>query len=388
MKALSVCLGMHYAWFLILLSCHSRPVVAQRVTDIRLSATTAVFDIPDERFTEITSVRELRDGRVLVADRRENRVVLVDFANAKATPIARTGDGPGEYRRVGQLSELSGDSSLLADVDGGRWIILHGSQVVETIPPQRAFAASLGIMLSGSDRFGRVLGAVGLSFSSRGLKLRETADSIGLVLGDRSSLTLDTIARLRGRGQAGLCIAARGSRSRNRVPCNPLASEDLALLFTDGWIAVAKTEPYRVDWRTSDGRWIRGQPLQRDTVRVDDTVKCAVLALRSGVGASSCEPNGYEWPQIVPPFLAASSGMVGVGAATLLAAPNGNVLIRQFSPTTRAPTEYYLVDRRGSLVGTLALPSDEAVVGFGSSAVYVAKTDAFGLQSLRRHRWP
>ena len=50
-----------------------------------------------EPFTQIASIRELRDGRVLILDRRDRIVLAVDFHTGKSTTVGREGTGPGEY---------------------------------------------------------------------------------------------------------------------------------------------------------------------------------------------------------------------------------------------------------------------------------------------------
>jgi hypothetical protein len=73
-----------------------------------------------EPFTDVGSIRELSDSRVIVVDARELTVKLIDFRSGTATTIGRSGEGPGEYRWPSRLYPLSGDSTLLHDGSGGR----------------------------------------------------------------------------------------------------------------------------------------------------------------------------------------------------------------------------------------------------------------------------
>jgi hypothetical protein len=354
-----------------------------------LRAANARFDVADEQFTAITSIRELSDGRVLVADRRENRLAVVDFARNRSSPVGRTGSGPGEYRLVGWVFPLSSDSSLLSDAGTRRWLLLAATEIVETIPAEQALNQLAG--LSGTDQFGRVLGVVGISQSTMLLRIREYADSLGVVLGSRSGNKVDTIARIRGRGSAGRCMTVRRGEGRQRPvssACNPIATEDLTLLFWDGWVAVATVDPYRVSWRDAEGRWIRGPTLPYEAVPLDERDKCAVLGGPPRLGlAGPCATTGYDWPAAMPPFLSINVGASAPFAPTALATPDGNLLIRR-APTVRFNgTRYDLVNRRGVLIGRLTLPGNEAVVGFGLKSVYVVDTTELGLQRLRRHPW-
>src|SRR5688500_18828012 len=77
-----------------------------------------------EPFTEIGSIRELRDGRLIVVDARELTVKLVDLRAGTASTIGRTGDGPGEYRWPGKLFALPDDKTLLQDNAAGRLLLI------------------------------------------------------------------------------------------------------------------------------------------------------------------------------------------------------------------------------------------------------------------------
>src|SRR5687767_13032239 len=70
----------------------------------------------------ITSVRELRDGRLLVTDPQGRGLVLIDFSAKTTGPVARRGRGPGEYGLAAPLHTIAGDSSLMADGLERRWI--------------------------------------------------------------------------------------------------------------------------------------------------------------------------------------------------------------------------------------------------------------------------
>src|SRR3954466_7221182 len=79
---------------------------------IRLGKPDAVH--PAE-WTDVVSVRELRDGRLIVLDARERVVKLVDMKTGSAIPIGRRGNGPGEYQLPLELIPLPGDTSVIYD---------------------------------------------------------------------------------------------------------------------------------------------------------------------------------------------------------------------------------------------------------------------------------
>lgn len=95
---------------------------AQNPPTRKLSRPQAEFAEP---FTDVGSVRELSNERVVVVDARELTVKLVDMRGGTSTLVGRNGDGPGEYRWPGRLYALSGDSTLLQDAGNGRLMIIR-----------------------------------------------------------------------------------------------------------------------------------------------------------------------------------------------------------------------------------------------------------------------
>lgn len=356
---------------------------AQAVPRIELRPADAVAAA---EFTLVTSVRELRDRSLLVADVGQTQLVHLLWGRVETTVIGRVGDGPGEYRAIGGLFPIGGDSTLLFDTFLHRWTLLAGDRAVAAVGEQRSRTWLLGTRVVGADTSGRVLAAQGVSFRPRLPRVLAFADSVALLLAERGSDRLDTLAVVKGRGAAGFdVIPGRAGRPRLVLFGNPLASEDQALLFPDGWIALALTEPYRVDWRTPGGRWLRGAPLPVAAVRVTDRERCFASARVIGP-ERPCDPSELRgWPETVPAFLPASMQRL---APALLAAPDGCVVISR-TPTAASPGHRYdIVDRSGHLVGVLVLSPDEVLIGFGARFAYTLLTDDLGVQRLRRHPWP
>ena len=357
--------------------------IAQEARPIALRAPDVVSAVA---FSRVTSVRELRDGSLLVADQPEGRLVLLPWASAEATVIGRPGNGPGEYRGAGWLYALPGDSTLFTDAFLGRWLLLDGSRIGATVVEQSLVNRLLPAQLAGADGLGHVLGVRASLFTGRVPQLLATADSLVLLLADRATQHVDTIARLKGRGSGGFHIGRReGGRPPSIVVANPLASEEQALLFGDGWIAVARSEPYRVDWRAPDGRWVRGAPLPFAAVRVNDRERCAAMERVLG-SAGGCDPSSVPgWPETVPPFLPPLQQRL---SPTLLAAPDGRLVIARTPSATSQERHHDVVDRTGRLAGVISVGASEALIGFGARSVYTLATDDEGVQTVRRRPWP
>ena len=86
---------------------------ASQVRVQRLDRAEASFPEP---FTSVAGLRELSDGRILIADRTEKHVSFIDFATGSMREIGRVGEGPGEYQSPGGLVALPDDYTLLLDL--------------------------------------------------------------------------------------------------------------------------------------------------------------------------------------------------------------------------------------------------------------------------------
>jgi hypothetical protein len=342
-------------------------------------------------FTRVQQVRELGDGRVLVLDLAEQRLVVADFGAQSIRQVGRSGSGPGEFRRLNALYPLAADSSLVEDQAARRWVILDGDRPVITVSVEPSGRPT---WLGGADRLGRVLDLYATQFRrSQGVPYmpsRLSAESLLVLVRHRAqgsyqsgALTglVDTVARLAGSG-TGQTVVRRNAGKFGNVPFvldNPLAAEDQAVLFPDGWIALAFQAPYRVEWITPAGARVRGAALPFTRVPVDDSLERYMTRLTWPLASPGIRPSDAPpWPEMVPPFL----------NGALLALPDGRLGIhRTFDPRARSTT-YDLVDRSGRLSGTLQLAANQRLVGFGTHAAYVVSRDDDDVEWLTRHPWP
>ena len=85
-----------------------------------------------------------------------------------------------------------------------------------------------------------------------------------------------TIANLRG---AEFQITRYGTKERPFWSFIQLTGTmyEQALMFTDGWIALVRVEPYRVEWRTPDGQWRPGPEVPWEWPRADAREKAAAV---------------------------------------------------------------------------------------------------------------
>lgn len=339
---------------------------------VRLPPASAVAT---EQFTDVVGIRELEDGRVLIGDRVEKRLAVADADLRAIVTIGREGSGPGEYLAPVGLVALPGDSTLFTDA-GRRWLLLDGPRIVHTLSAEHPVGEVIGPRLNGADVDGHLLGVTGYVFSMQLPGSPGMADSLIIMRADRASARMDTIARVGGRGRYGVRVV-RGGRGGS-VSLHPMSTEDQALLFPDGWIAVAYAEPYRVEWRRPDGEWQRGRPLPFTATRVDEREKCHALQRNARQRRAECNAAAVPaWPGVLPAFM----------PNALFGTPDGLLLIRRTDGARSTENRYDIVDRRGALVSVLMIPLDHEIVGFGKTSVYVVSDAGLGLKRLQRHPW-
>lgn len=250
------------------LDAQSVPVVALKPPGARLS----------EEFSRIVGVRELPNRRVLVADVVEKRVVLVDFGSGSVTPAAVNGQGPTEFTNAAVIWPLGRDSSLMADMSSRRWHIFVGSRLVGMVPPDHPAHSATGSSVLGTDSLGFILARRPIQ-RDHGAAHFGTLDSSLVLLVELKSGSIDTIATVApGEGTmhtSGPLVNGRPQRIVMQFPM--LSVGEQGLLAPDGWVAVARRNPYRVDWRSPQGQWIHGSPLPFTKIEVDEREKEAYL---------------------------------------------------------------------------------------------------------------
>lgn len=340
-----------------------------------------------EEYTRIGSIRELADRRVLVLERQENQIYVVDLAAKTQARVGTKGDGPQEYRLPVAMVALPGDSTLVHDGMLHRLVLLAGAKPVATVPAQAKLFVNGEGQVRGTDPQGRVL----FFFTPRNLgRAMDQGDSLYLVRIARTTGKADTLTRIRSPfgGPPGSAnkstppgeLAARPEAVRTRMMAPPIS--DQAVSFTDGWIAVARLDPYRVDWIDPAGAMHRGTTIAGGSTVLDLKEKRHYLA---GLAAKDGKPAGepgdiVNWLPALPPFWGYTTA--------LFPAPDGRLLIERV-PTAMQPAPHYdVVDRQGALRGTLTLKAGERILGFGTRSVYVATADDDGIETLRRHPWP
>src|SRR5688572_11904756 len=207
----------------------------------RISLTPANASL-DEEFSNVSWVRELRDGRLIVTDGRDGRVVAADPRTGTVEQISRRGQGPNEYPRALPVWSVGGDSSAMVD-SPRRWLMFAGTRVVATLAPDAPAVAAMRGIARGADEVGHVYSADFIPGGGRPI-----GDSTALIRVARATARVDTLTRLRALVPRRTSAPDKSGFFSFSLPT--IAAADEAVPFADGWVAVVRAEPYHVEWRT------------------------------------------------------------------------------------------------------------------------------------------
>jgi hypothetical protein len=326
-----------------------------RPTECRLKPVTGKLK---EEFIAITSIRELHDGRILVTDPRDHRVVVADFGTQEVTQIGRPGAGPGEYPIAVPVRAIGGDSSIMLDSMSRRWLLFDADRIVGVRTGGDPRVNTPGLFL-GADSFGHVL------VNNTDHPHRTMADSNPLELLSRLTGHIDTIAKL---------SPSPPEPEGESVPT--FFVWENAVLAEDGWVAIIRVEPYRVDWRAPSGRWNLGPPIPAPTIRFDARERLFFVRIHSPPEYAQRRLKGA--PATVPPF----------SNEQLLPTMDGRVLVERTPTADHPEVRYDIINRRGELDCQVPMPHGQRIRGFGPGTVYVVVSDQDDIQRIERHPWP
>ncbi|MFN8570491.1 MAG: hypothetical protein U0132_00465 [Gemmatimonadaceae bacterium] len=390
---------MSSSWLVLGLAMWAAPLAGQRGAPAprTLGKPAAEYSEP---FTQVTAVRELSDGRVLVLDSQDKSIQMVDSKLSAGAKVGREGRGPGEYSRPLQMVPAHGDSTLVYDVGAFRYLWLEaGGKPGGTIPLAMAGEAALSIpaVIRAVDPQGRMV------FQTTGVTMKNGApvfgDSTPIVRRDLKGGKLDTIAyvhtgavspKMSGTPTSGLKISGT-------MPAFPTV-DDWGVL-PDGRIVIVRGKDYHLDIATSATQVVSTAAITFERFKVTEadkerlreaTRKSRELANKAIADAMSSVPKSQApakvptmtidepatWPTEKPAF--------GQGAVTV--APNGRVWVRRHRAAADTLPLYDVLDLKGRTESRVALPFKGRIVGFSRNWMYVVRIDADDLEYLERFK--
>jgi hypothetical protein len=237
----------------------------------------------------ITSVRELKDGRVLVNDGLRRRLLLMD-TTLKVVEVVL--DSLSEIAntygtRAGALIPFRGDSILFVDPASLAIVVLDpNAKIVRVRSVWRAqdvtwISSSTGSYgFPGLDAKGRIVYRIPAMPAPPKVApppgapwLPQEPDSAFVVAVDIDTRKLDTLAAVRiPRSDMRIRQLAGGGYSIYSA-VNPLPMTDGWAVLSDGRVAFVRGQEYRIDYLNADGTWTSSPKIPFDWQRMTDDAK-------------------------------------------------------------------------------------------------------------------
>jgi hypothetical protein len=378
----------------------STPVWAQKAPTKAIG--TPIVEL-EEPFSGAADARELRDGRLIVLDLKDNLLSFVSADLSSVKAISREGSGPTEYRRVTQLLPRRGDSTLAYDVMNARFLVIDAQgAAVSTISLREASGGMpIGpLAVKGYDGNGRLFyQGMKVSMGPNGPALSDTSAVLRL---DPARKAVDTLTSVR-IGSPAMKMSGdvqKGTGAvRMTVPAYPIVDE--WGLLPDGRIIVARGDTYTLEFIAAPGAVASQVKVPYEPVKVTNQDKVKMREVRAEMqkevtkamaGASSMIPAGAsrakmpsmavdeptEWPAVKPAF----------GQQALKVAPDGEIWISRLREAAFEGQSWDVFTKAGVLRMRVELPAKAKLVAVGARHLYAVRTDSDDLQYLGRYQRP
>lgn len=359
------------------------------VRDLRLSGPS---DVANVEFTRIAGVFELPDGRLLVSDRSDERVLVVDLGRSTSALLSRAGSGPSEYRMPGRLLRWRGDSVLLVDEGNARLgIISPDLRIVRSfvldVPGVPATLVPRGV-----DPEGRMYAQVP-RWAAEGVGRR--GDSVPILRVGGRGAQPEIVAWV-------LVLADPPGKIRRGLPYVPFTPQDVWAANSRGELVIARSGDYHVEWLTQHGV-VRGPKIAFKALPVTEQDKFAHTksflehSSIGGRGGANSTPSGLSpLPSEMLSRASIDQLVKDNSFATVrppftddmpLLSPEGSLWVQRSSASGAAPV-WDVFDGKGNPVQRVTLPVGRRGIALGRQALYAIVEDDEGFERLERYDLP
>lgn len=315
-----------------------------------------------EPFTLVSSVRELSNGSVLVADVSEPMVHLLAPGGQSARQIGRKGSGPREYQTPWRMIALPNDSTLLIDRDADRYLLiaLNGDIVATTPFPESMKLASQYIR--GADRAGR------LYFQMRYIPVAPTGPSTtALLRWDRRTVRYDSVGVVQMPSATPIAGKMPDGSKYSGMRITPHTPADAWLVAPDGRIAMVRAAPYRVEWHAVGRPPVAGPTIPHTPVGVTEADRKA----REPKGP----PFTLTYPETKPAFT----------RDAVVLDDRSRLWIGRSVAHAAKMRDWDVIDDQGKPIGTVRVPTDKRIVAVTAKFVYVLWKDQDDVEWLQAY---
>ncbi len=426
---------------IVLLAGAALPAGAQQRPAVRQLG--AIVSKSGETFVNVTAVRPLSNGSVLVNDTGGRRVLLFNPQLTSFTIVAdSTSATANAYAgRVGGLIAYKGDSSLFVDPQSISMLVFDPAGKVARVMslPRAQDAQTLASPLGSPalDPQGRMVYRTNFGFQNRTITsgppagsaagafpVPQIPDSAAIVRIDLATRKLDTLGFIKTPKIKMDVTRDDNGNVRMSSQINPLPVVDDWAMTPDGAVAFVRGRDYHVDWVNPDGSKVSATKVPFDWQRMSDEDKVAFIdsvkaararqganaptAALPGAGGPAPAPGGGNTQIMIfggtsgpgggPPSRGSMSMQQNFIAASELpdykppffagstrADRHGNLWIRTIPTSAIAGGPVYdVIDRKGELIDRVQVPAGRTIIGFGpSDSVFLVNRDGATL-SLER----
>ena len=355
----------------------------------------------EEAFSVVSTVRELPDGGVLVADALGQVLVRLDLATGTADTLGSVGEGPAEYRQPDAVWPMPGGKTLLVDLGNGRLTELSPElefgvtrpYAVGELGPGRELVLAIPQAVDNQGRlyfrsFGR-MGGDGMA-----------SDSAYILRLDLESEVVDSVGRIKLTGTTTRTTGGPNNQNTQVSPI-PLSAADAWGVAPDGRVAIARSGDYHMDWIGPGGSVTSGPAVAYEAVPIGRAEKeewqharsetgggmgiavtmvnnaMTMTATRGGASSDDDDLDRYDWPEVKPAFY----------GRPIPVDRGGRAWVRRHREAGELPA-YDVFGASGAREMVVELSAERRVVGFGDGKVYVVRMDEYGLQYLERYASP
>ncbi|MDP9201002.1 MAG: hypothetical protein M3P26_03580 [Gemmatimonadota bacterium] len=393
---------------LAMLATQASPTIAQSlppVRQLRPLVTKSALTVPG-----IAGVRELPHGRVLVNDTVTRRLYLFDSPLTSRMVVLDSTEGSkssyGDF--PGGMIAYRADSTLFVDPSFASMLLIDpAGKVARTVagssPVELLFLAGGTFGTPGFDARGRLV----YRGSARDRTPRRAGtispypekDSAPIVRLDLITGHTDTIAHFKIPNVVVTITEEPDGRFRTAIKKHLLPTIDDWVVLPNGSLALVRGGDFHIDWIDQAGKhsssaripfpWRRlshdAKVAFMDSVRFASDTAIAAQKIRL---AERFYGTGIEPPEPIEPEYGSLSGLPDAFPAfepnSTRADPYGIIWIRTTQLVNGRPV-YYLVNRRGSVIDRVQLPSGRIIAGFGRNhTVYLSFIDPAGGVRLER----
>lgn len=377
---------MHPTLVLACTALAATSATAQSVPAFTLGAPNGTITEP---FSRVMGVAELTDGRVVIADVRENLLVIGDFKSGARVQLGRSGAGPNEYQLVAGVTRRFGDTLYVFDGPNRRYLRVDGSGKLATSLPFPGRAREIGSPrgIDGAGNFYWTGGVVG-QVPTGGFKRNQRSKIM------RWDLVADSTVPV--------AEFTDHAPEMHEHRFHPFAERDGWVIDSKGRIGVVVARDYHLKWIENGKTVFEGPPIpfqplgvgakERDGFRAEKEAqgpagsgRATGAAPAGGSGTSPAQRRTMleyypdeMFPKAMPPFVENGARL----------SPRGDVWVeRSRAPGDLAP-RFDVLGADGKLRATVQFPASTQLISLDRSGIYLVRIDGDGLQTLERHAWP